>query len=406
MGRKAAASTITLQKGLHLKSQPNCSTLQAHAHIDSKTYRKSMGTDNVMAATELALVWHRALLDGTLPAPLPQSKSSVSNIKTITWQHLAKAYAQTLRDDARGYYHRVTTIRHLTPFFVKFTDITEITTATVNDYLLYRRNKSNPEPMPQTMNRENTVLRQLLRFAQTQLWIDKAPAVLFLSERQTRRRRRDFTADEYRQLRITAIKRIKEARHSSKGEVAQAYPYRQLLYDVIQLLANSGLRVDEMRSLTWRNVDWRNVDWRNGDLVLEHAGKTKSNRRLILRQAAIRALLRIASRRKRWLREQDYESALDPKEKVISLPCGTYIRDLKKSFHGALEAAGFTYKTKHERHALTSLRHTYATTSLTRPLESRPTTHVLALQMGTSERMLNQHYGHDSVLDYRRELRG
>ena len=401
MGRNAAANTITLQKGLHLKSQPNCSTLQAHAHIHGKTYRKGMGTDDVIIATKLALEWHRALLDGKLPSTKQPSQPRIAKLNTITWQYLAKAYVQTLRDDARGYYHRVTIKRHMSPFFAKFTDIAEITSATVNDYLLYRRNKSKTEPLPQTMNRENTVLRQLLRYAQSQLWIEKAPTVPFLSERQTRRRRRDFTADEYRQLRIVAIKRIREARHSSRGEVAQAYPYRQLLYDVMQLLANSGLRVDEMRSLSWRNVDWH-----NGDLVLEHAGKTKSNRRLILRQAAIRALLRIAARRKRWLREHDLESALDPREKLISLPCGTHIRDLKKSFHGALEAAGFTYKTKHERHALTSLRHTYATTSLTRPLDSRPTTHVLALQMGTSERMLNQHYGHDSVLDYRRELRG
>ena len=97
---------------------------------------------------------------------------------------------------------------------------------------------------------------------------------------------------------------------------------------------------------------------------------------------------------------------IDPAEKIISLPCGTYIRDLKKSFHGALEAAGFVYNHAHERHALTSLRHTYATTSLTKPADKRPTLHVLALQIGTSERMINQHYGHDSVLDYRAELRG
>jgi hypothetical protein len=71
MGRKAAAHTITLLKGLHLKSQPNCATLQAHAHIEGKTYRKGMGTDNVMAATVLALEWHRDLIAGELPQPKP-----------------------------------------------------------------------------------------------------------------------------------------------------------------------------------------------------------------------------------------------------------------------------------------------------------------------------------------------
>jgi hypothetical protein len=31
---------------------------------------------------------------------------------------------------------------------------------------------------------------------------------------------------------------------------------------------------------------------------------------------------------------------------------------------------------------------------------------VLSLQMGTSERMIRAHYGHDSIQDYREELRG
>jgi integrase len=401
MGRKAAAHTITLRKGLHLKSQPNCSTFQAHAHIVGKTYRKGMGTDDVVVATVLALEWHRELIAGELPQPKPQPRPRIPQTRTTTWQLLAKSYAETLRDDAKGYYHRVTIKRHFTPFFSKFADITLITSATINDYMLFRRRKANTEPLPQTLNRENTVLRQMLRYAASQLWIDAIPAIQFLSERQTRRRRRDFTADEYHLLRVTAIKRIKEARHSSRGEVAQAYPNRQLLYDVIQLLANSGLRVDEMRSLTWRNVDWR-----NGDLVLDHAGKTKSSRRLILRQAAVRALLRIAARRRRWLRERGQSEFINPAEKIISLPCGTYVRDLKKSFQGALAEAGFVYKSAQERHALTSLRHTYATSSLTKPADRRPSIHVLALQMGTSERMLNQHYGHDTVLDYRAELRG
>lgn len=392
MGRKASAHTITLMKGLHLKSQSNCATLQAHAHIHCKSYRKGMGTGDVEAATKRALEWYSGLISGDVDALRTSS---------ISWLQLVNAYNKTLRDDARGGYHRETIARHFTPFFGRYGNITQINSATLNDYLLYRRAKSNPEPMPQTINRENSVLRQVLRYAVTQLWINQAPVVEFLSERHSRRRRRDFTTDEYRHLRITAIKRIYEARHSRKGEIIQAYPYRQLIYDVIQLLANSGLRVDEMQTLTWRNVDWR-----NGDLVLERAGKTRSNRRLILRQAAIRALLRIAARRKRWQRVSGMRVWLDPAEKVISLPCGTHIRDLKKSFHGVLNAAGFVYKDKNERHALTSLRHTYATTSLTKPLDNRPTTHVLALQMGTSERMLNKHYGHDSVLDYRRELRG
>ena len=31
---------------------------------------------------------------------------------------------------------------------------------------------------------------------------------------------------------------------------------------------------------------------------------------------------------------------------------------------------------------------------------------ALAMQMGTSEKMINEHYGHDEILDYEDELRG
>jgi hypothetical protein len=55
---------------------------------------------------------------------------------------------------------------------------------------------------------------------------------------------------------------------------------------------------------------------------------------------------------------------------------------------------------------MTSLRHTYATRALTRKSSHKISTHVLALQMGTSERMIRAHYGHDSIEDYRVELRG
>jgi hypothetical protein len=47
----------------------------------------------------------------------------------------------------------------------------------VNDYILHRRTKSDREPTPQTLNRENTVLRQMLVYGEQQGWIAKAPKV-------------------------------------------------------------------------------------------------------------------------------------------------------------------------------------------------------------------------------------
>jgi len=131
-------------------------------------------------------------------------------------------------------------------------------------------------------------------------------------------------------------------------------------------MANSGLRVDEMRALTWRCVDWQ-----RGDIVLEHAGKMKSNRQLILRQAAIRALKRIALRRLRWQLEKRFEHYLRGKARVIAMPNGVFVRQMDRGFDALLRQCGFEYITAQQKHALTSLRHTYSTLALMQPAEKR-----------------------------------
>ena len=81
------------------------------------------------------------------------------------------------------------------------------------------------------------------------------------------------------------------------------------------LMANTGLRVDELKTLIWRNVDWA-----DGSLLLEHAGKTRSTRRVLMRRGALFALQRIKQRRLDYLARTG--AALNMNETVISLPNG------------------------------------------------------------------------------------
>ena len=99
-------------------------------------------------------------------------------------------------------------------------------------------------------------------------------------------------------------------------------------------------------------------------------------------------------------------AALDLNDKVIALPDGTAVRSFKKGFDQLLDASGFRYASVKDKHVLTSLRHTYATFKLTTRSGKRATVRALAKQMGTSERMIERHYGHDVVEDYRAELVG
>ena len=58
MGRRAKNSTVEVAEGLYLKSQPNTVNLQAYCRINSQTFRKSVGTDNVAKAKSIALDWY------------------------------------------------------------------------------------------------------------------------------------------------------------------------------------------------------------------------------------------------------------------------------------------------------------------------------------------------------------
>lgn len=390
MGRRAKNSSIEVVEGLYLKPQPNTINLQAYCRINGQSFRKSVGTDNVSQAKSAALEWFYDLKQ--------QAKKGLL-LKKTSFNTLCAEYLKTIPKGAKFEYHAPTIERHFEPYFGKYADIRLITEGTVSDYLVHRRTKNKTEPTPQTLNRENTVLRQLFQYAATQRWIAEPITVPFINQSQTVRRRRHFTSEEYRILLKTAKARIT----ASKNEPRQRHvrQNRLLLYDVIILLANSGMRVDEMKTVTWRGVDWD-----KGDIILERAGKKKSNRRVVLRKSAVNALTRIAKRRQAWFRANDNADKLNPNERAIALPNGTPVNDFKKAFRDLLSDCGFVYKDAKDRHTLTSLRHTYATFSLTRTRGKRATIRTLVKQMDTSERMINAHYGHDDIEDYRDELRG
>ena len=116
------------------------------------------------------------------------------------------------------------------------------------------------------------------------------------------------------------------------------------------------------------------------------------------------ALRRIEARRLAYLEEHGLQ--WNTNGSIVALANGRRVHSLKKGFNELLEACGFVYEKIEDKHALTSLRHTYATFRLTTKTGKRATVRALAKQMGTSELMIERHYGHDVVEDYRDELVG
>ena len=371
--------SIEILDGVYLTRSTASPVWQAYFRVDGRTYRKTTKKRDFYQAKMVALeLFYNARRTGDL----------VQATKAIPFTKLADVYESYVAKRMRSRYHVDTMKRHLLPYFCDVKDIAKIDQGAVTRYVDWRTSKSEKVPTPQTLNRENTVLRQMLEHAVEQGWIEKAAKVPHYSERLTRRRRRHFTTEEYRTLHRTARKRITRA----KNDPLQRHTLwqHQLLYDVIILMANSGLRVDELQSLRWRNVDFESEM-----VVLERAGKTRSSRRVIVRSSGMLALKRIRDRRREWLDERGREDAIAAHDPVIALPTGKVVKSFNTGFDGLLNECGFVYESSDQKHSMTSLRHTYATFSLTRKRGKRAGIRALAKQMGTSERMIQQHYGHD-----------
>lgn len=383
MGRRAKNSTIIVHDGVYLKEIG--AALHIYFRIGGKQFRRSTKTRDVGAAKLMALKWFK---ETERKLELGESVDAVSYAK------LKRSYLDLIRGQGKYNYHASTIERHFLPFFSKFDDVSRLKKSDILDYMKFRRAKGDAAPSPQTINRENTVLRQMLRYAVDMGWLRVSPKIDMESERLTARRRRHFTLEEYRVLYRTALQRTRDP--SLNGHHREL---RLLLLDYILLLVNTGMRVDESKTLIWRNIDWESKS-----LLLEHAGKVRSTRRVLMRTGAVLALKRIRARREAWQKRND--STFSQNDKVLTLANGKTIDSFKKGFDQLLAACGFVYASIEEKHALTSLRHTYATFRLTTRMGKRASVRALAKQMGTSEKMIEKHYGHDVLEDYREELVG
>ena len=174
MGRKPNADTIRLIAGVTLKRHPRTAIWQLSCSAHSQTIRKSLMTTDETAARLAALDYYQAQREH-----IRLGKS----VNRVSFPEAAIAYLQTVIGKSKRDYHAETIDRHLLPYFENFKVIRQVTAGKVSDYLVHRRTKNAREPEPQTLNRENSVLRQLLEYAAIQAWL---PEKITVSVKSTR----------------------------------------------------------------------------------------------------------------------------------------------------------------------------------------------------------------------------
>ena len=243
------------------------------------------------------------------------------------------------------------------------------------DYWLWRRvNFSKKPPSNATLRRERTCLLPLFKFAVSRGYVTDVPR----SEAPKARleRRPTFTLDEWQSIYTAARDWVERGQRISTGRD------RFVSWQYFLILANTGMRVGELRGLRWR--DLRTV--KAGDetrIVAYVRGKTGSRETVF--QAGSEAFLR----RLYTLRREELGCDPDQGEFVICHPDGTAIGSMKRSFYSLLKFARVPEDRDGAKRTIYSLRHFYATQRLSH--ETSP--FLLARQMGTSVEMLEKFYG-------------
>jgi len=228
-------------------------------------------------------------------------------------------------------------------------------------------------PKDGTIRKEQIVFRTILYFAAEKNYIresqiPKGKIVKGVSSRE------EFTPKEYRHLHTFARSWIEQAKTKT------ATWYRTMVYNFVLIMANTGMRPTEAKNLCWRDVDVRTDKQGRTFVVLSVSGKGKE-RQLVAPHSVADYLDRI----------KKISNAKEPEHCVFTTIKGKPVDTIyHKSITGLLEEAGLLMSAAGTRRCAYSLRHTYATFRLMEGID----VYFLAKQMGTSVKMIEEHYGH------------
>lgn len=360
---------IVLYKRLHLKNPK----YQARISVPNSNGYKVVSTKT----TDLREA-ERFALD--LYEDLYLKVKSGGSIKTKTFQQVFKEWESSVRTmgPTRQGGSWEPTIERIRSYALEFFGPKKIDTIGSSDFSDFwtwrKKNYARKVPSNGTLKRERTSLLSVFKFALSKGYITKIPVTE--APREKSERRPTFTLDEWRGLTRNAREWVKD------GQRKATHRDRFLAQQYFLILANTGLRVGELRNLRWS--DLRTVKTEDGTrLVGNVRGKTGS------REAVFQAGTDVFVKRIYDLRVDEIGENPPRDSLVICHRDGKPILTMKRSFQSLLEYSKIPTERDGKARTIYSLRHFYATQRLSN--ETSP--FLLAKQMGTSVEMLEKFYG-------------
>lgn len=229
-------------------------------------------------------------------------------------------------------------------------------------------------PKDATIRDELTTFRNVMEFGVTKGEVTESQIARdqIVGKRTARE---EFRPDEYRHLhQFARDKWIPAAEQKIDGW------YRQIAYYCMLCMTNTGMRATEAKNLRWRDLGKAKKD--DGTPVTHIHVHGKGKFRVLV------ADIRVADY---FERIRKISRATKPEDFIFSGYDGGRARHFyAEYFNDLINKAGLLVGPRGTRRCATSFRHTYATFRLTHGTNI----HNLARQMGTSVKMLEQHYSH------------
>jgi integrase len=282
--------------------------------------------------------------------------------------------------------------RYFLPFFGA-KRVGEIRDTTIDEYWTWRlaywsKRKNVPAtaklvPAHKTLQMEAQMLKQIFVWALRKGYIQREPFIAVPTKPPVNSTRRpDFDRDEWTSLRKRLKKWCAEKQDATHGPHAVAASHRLLFHEYVLFMCNSGLRPNEARQLRWKDVT--KVKDSNATMQIQlnvPTGKTGA-RICIPTNDAGRYLGRIKSRSKH----------VGPSDFIFCYEDGKPISvaTMSTKFSRFLADTDLEKDRQQRRRTLYSLRHSYATFRLLQGVDALD----LAQNMGTSVKMIEQHYSH------------
>lgn len=251
------------------------------------------------------------------------------------------------------------------------------------DYPLWRREnglgRRNSVISDATIRIEMSIFAAIMRYAISKKYVPASNRFEGMPKLKSSRRD-EFTLEEYRKLYNKGRKWMREA------TTPQGVWYRQVCYNFILIMCNTGMRPPEAKNLRWRDITTAKDKDGQQILVIYVRGKGKE-RKLIAPTSVSTYLDRVRALSKATALDDPVFTIINGK------PAKWLYRDTVEEL---LKYADLRDGPSGIPRTTYCFRHTYATLRLSSGVD----VYILAQQMGTSVKMIEQHYGHVNTIKH------